>query len=196
MSSQLIWLAISKVCGRPAAPSTRTRAPTIQRRCARKRRGHGERPSSSLRRDVNRRADEEQQDQPGNAQDRARRSAVRAGSAIAVEGDAVELHAVVDEAEAELLGDPLLQHFELLVDELDDIAGFDIDQMIVVRFRRGFVARAAVAELVALEDAGFLEQADRAVDGGDRDIRGRSPRRARGAFRRRDGPRCRRARAR
>ena len=39
------------------------------------------------------------------------------------------------------------------------------------RFRRGFVARAAVAELVPLEDAGLLEQAHGAVDGGDRDVR-------------------------
>ena len=78
---------------------------------------------------------------------------------------------MVDEAEAELLGDPLLKHLELLVDELDDLAGFDVDQMIVMRVRRRFVARAAVAELVALEDAGFLEQADRPVDGGDRDVR-------------------------
>ena len=95
---------------------------------------------------------------------------MRARSAAAVEGDAVQLHAMVDEAEAELLGDPLLQRLELLVDELDDLAGLDVDQMVVMRVRRGFVARAAVAELVALEDSGLLEQADGAVDRGDRDL--------------------------
>ena len=58
---------------------------------------------------------------------------------IAVEGDAVQLHAMVDEAEAELLGDPLLQCFQLVVDELDHVAGFDVDQMVVMRFRRGFL---------------------------------------------------------
>ena len=52
---------------------------------------------------------------------------------------------------------------------LDDVSGFDVDQMIVMTFRRGFVAGAAVAEIVPLEDAGLLEQADGAVDGGDRD---------------------------
>ena len=77
---------------------------------------------------------------------------------------------MVDEAEAELLGDPPLQRFELLVDELDDIAGLDVDQMVVMLVRRGFVAGAAVAEFVAREDPGFLEQADRPVDGGDRDF--------------------------
>ena len=92
------------------------------------------------------------------------------GSAVAVERDAVELHAVVDEAEAELLGDPPLEHLQLLVDELDDLAGLDVDQMVVMGVRRRFVARAAVAELVPLEDARLLEQADGAVDGGDRDV--------------------------
>ena len=83
--------------------------------------------------------------------------------------DAVKLHPVIDEAEAEPLGDPLLQLLELLVDELDHLAGLDVDQMVVMGFGRGFVAGAAVAEIVALEDARFLEQANGAVDGGDRD---------------------------
>ena len=90
---------------------------------------------------------------------------------VAIEADAVKLHAMVDQAEAEFLRDPFLQRFELVVDELDHLAGFDVDQVVVMGFRRGFVAGAAVAEIVALEDAGFLEQADGAVDGGDRDAR-------------------------
>ena len=62
--------------------------------------------------------------------------------------------------------------------------------------RHRFVARAAVAELVPLEDSGLLEQAHGAIDGGDRDI-GIDRRGARdAASRRRDGPRCRRAPAR
>src|SRR5689334_19744789 len=93
------------------------------------------------------------------------------GSAIAVERDAVELHPVIDEAEAELLGDPFLQGFELVVDELDDVSGLDVDQMVVVRFRRRFIARAAVAEFVTLEDSRLFEQAHRAVDRRDRDVR-------------------------
>ena len=199
MSSQLTWLA-SEQGVRPERrrPSTRTRAPTIQRR-----RGRGSAaarataPTSSLVDEVERHADDEQQ-RPAPAMRAAARAASRRGCglAVAVEGDAVKLHAVVDEAEAELLGDPLLQRLELLVDELDDVAGLDVDQMVVVGLRRRFVARAAVAEIVALEDARFLEQADGAVDGGDRDVRDRSRRRGRAASRRRDGPRLRRARAR
>src|SRR5690348_11064385 len=42
--------------------------------------------------------------------------------------------------------------------------------MVVMLGRRLFIARAAVAEIVALEDAGLLEQAHGAVDGGDRDL--------------------------
>src|SRR6476646_1563141 len=92
------------------------------------------------------------------------RSRARCGLAIAIEGDAVELHPVIDEAVAELFGDALLQGFKFVVDELDDLACLDIDQMVVVVVRNRFVAGATVAELVPLEDAGFLEQADRAVD--------------------------------
>jgi hypothetical protein len=40
---------------------------------------------------------------------------------------------VIDEAEAELLGDLALQRLELVVDELDDVAGLDVDQMVVMR---------------------------------------------------------------
>src|SRR6185312_8169204 len=50
-----------------------------------------------------------------------------------------------DEAEAQLLGDSLLQRFELVVRELDHVPGFDVDQMVVVRFGGGLVTRAPVA---------------------------------------------------
>jgi len=74
---------------------------------------------------------------------------------------------VIDEAEAQFLGDAALKILQLLIDEFDDIAGLDIDQMVVMGFRRRFVAGAAVAEIVPLQDPRFLEQADGAVDGGD-----------------------------
>ena len=88
---------------------------------------------------------------------------------LAVDGDAVQLHPVVDEPEAELFRDPLLKLLELLVDELDDIAGLDVDQMVVMGLGRGFVAGPAVAEIMTLQNAGFLEQAHRPIDGRDRD---------------------------
>ncbi|PAV69882.1 hypothetical protein WR25_20545 [Diploscapter pachys] len=40
-----------------------------------------------------------------------------------------------------------------------------------MRFRRRFVARAAVAEIVAIQDAGLFEQAHGAINGGDRNAR-------------------------
>ena len=47
---------------------------------------------------------------------RATARALGLGLAVAVEGDAVQLHAMVDEAEAKLLRDPLLQCFEFVID--------------------------------------------------------------------------------
>ena len=85
------------------------------------------------------------------------RSRDERSSVLAIDRDAIELHAVVDEAVAQFLGDAPLEHFELLVDELDHGPGLDVDQMVVVRVGRRFVARAAIAELVALENSGFLE---------------------------------------
>ena len=77
----------------------------------------------------------------------------------------------VDEAIAELFGDLLLQRLELRVDEFEHLAALDVDQVIVVRFRGGFVARPPITEIVTVENPCFLEQADGAVDRGDRDLR-------------------------
>ena len=71
---------------------------------------------------------------------------------VSIEGDAVKLHPVIDEPEAELLGNSLLQRFQLVVDELDHLAALDIDQMVVMVVRHSLVAGAAVAELVPLQD--------------------------------------------
>src|SRR6185436_10148441 len=65
-------------------------------------------------------------------------------SIVAAEDDAVKLHAVIDQAEAELLGDPALERFQLFVDELDDVAGLDVDEMVVMALGCGLVAGAAV----------------------------------------------------
>ena len=77
---------------------------------------------------------------------------------------------MIDEAIAKLLGDAALEHFKLVVDEFDHLAGLDVDQMVVMAFRRGFVARAPVAKFMPLQNPRLLEQADGAIDGGDRDI--------------------------
>lgn len=87
---------------------------------------------------------------------------------VAVEGDAVQLHSVVDEAEPQLLGDPLLKRLKLVVDEFDDFTGLHINQVIVMFVRRRFIARAAIPELMPSENAGLFEQANGTVDRRDR----------------------------
>src|SRR5690349_6886418 len=89
----------------------------------------------------------------------------------AVGRDAVEFEPVIDKAEAQLLGYAALELFEFAIDELDHFAGFDVDQMIMMGFRRRLIARAAVAEIMTLENASILEKAHRTVDGGDRNAR-------------------------
>ncbi len=74
---------------------------------------------------------------------------------------------MADQLVAQLGGDTLLQLFDLLVGELDHAAGLDIDQMVVVIVLGLFIARAAIAEIVALQDARLFEEAHGAVDGGE-----------------------------
>ena len=76
---------------------------------------------------------------------------------------------MIDQPEAEALGDRLLQLLYLIVAELDHVAAAQVDQVVVMLFGNGLVARAAGAEIMAGDDAGVLEQLDRAIDGGDRD---------------------------
>ena len=64
-----------------------------------------------------------------------------------------------------------MQSLQLGVDEFDHLAAFDVDQVVVVRFGRGLVTRAAIAEIVPVQHARLFEQADRAIDGRDRDAR-------------------------
>ena len=78
---------------------------------------------------------------------------------------------MVDEAVAEPLGDHLLDGLDLLVAELDDLAGADVDQVVVVLVGDQLEAGAAVLEVVLGDEPGFLEQVDRAVDGRERDAR-------------------------
>ncbi len=120
-----------ELAGHPGLDSANaTRSSEETRRPA----GLAERPSG----EVSNHAGESPHRQSGDAQSCSPRR--RGGSALAVECDAVKLHSVIDEAEAELFGNSPLQRFQLLVDEFDDAPGLDIDQMVVVRVGRGFVA--------------------------------------------------------
>ena len=75
---------------------------------------------------------------------------------------------MIDKSEAQLGGDLPLQRLKLRIDEFDDLAGFDVDHVIVMRLRRGFIAGATVAEIVAVKDARLFKQPDSAIDGGNR----------------------------
>lgn len=77
---------------------------------------------------------------------------------------------MVDEPVSKPFGDDFLQRFELRIDELDHLARFYVDQMIMMRFGRGFIAGAAVAEIVAIKNASLFEKADGTIDRGNRNL--------------------------
>jgi hypothetical protein len=83
----------------------------------------------------------------------------------------IELEPVVHQPIAEPPGDLGLQPLDLLGLEFDHLAGAQVDQVVVMRVGDMLVARASLAEVMPLDDAGILEQLDRAVDGRDRDVR-------------------------
>src|SRR5437764_13086244 len=87
-----------------------------------------------------------------------------------VKRDAIQFQPVIDQPVAELAGDLGLQLLDFLVGELDHLAVAQVDQMIVVAIAHLLVAGAALAEIMALDDAGVLEQLDRAIDRRDRDL--------------------------
>ena len=84
---------------------------------------------------------------------------------------AVKFQPVIDQFKAQLFGHPALQLFDILVAEFDHAARGHVDQVVVMGFRHFLIARAAVAEIMPLQDAGILEQLDGAVDGGDGNMR-------------------------
>src|SRR4051794_34577954 len=77
---------------------------------------------------------------------------------IVVQRNAVQFQPVIDEFVAELTGNFGLQLFDFFVGEFDHFAVAQIDQMIVVAVTHLLVAGAALAEVMAFDDAGILEQ--------------------------------------
>ena len=122
---------------RAGGPSARTSAPQIQATPARKRRGQLEVPEAlAMRWGMT-----HSKNHPAIAAMReAARHRDEGGLVAAIAGDAIELHAMIDQAEAEPVGNPPLQFLEFLVGELDDLAGLDVDQMVMMRFGGGFIA--------------------------------------------------------
>ena len=76
-----------------------------------------------------------------------------------------------DEIVAELNRHGSLQLLYLLIAKLDHPPRLQVDQVIVMVAGHLLVARAAVAEIVACQNACLFEQPDRAIDGGNADVR-------------------------
>src|ERR1700732_4222935 len=93
-----------------------------------------------------------------------------AGLAL-VERQGEQFEAVTDQPVAEPPRLLALQLFDLYVVKLDDAAGLHIDQMVVMVGRHLFVARPAVAEIMACKNAGLFEETHRPGDSGDADMR-------------------------
>src|SRR5215831_16342159 len=89
---------------------------------------------------------------------------------VVIERDAIKLQPVIDQPVAELAGNLGLQLLDFLAGELDHLAVAQVDQVVVMAVAHLFVARAALAEIMPLYDAGILEQLDRAIDRRDRDL--------------------------
>src|ERR1051326_1791363 len=82
-----------------------------------------------------------------------------------VERHGVKLEPVIDQAITEPAGDLRLQALDLVRLELDHGAGAQVDEMIVVGVGNLFVARAALAKIMPLDDAGVFKQLDGAEIG-------------------------------
>src|SRR5229473_8548320 len=97
-------------------------------------------------------------------------ASVRRSGFVVVQRDAIQLQPVIDQLVAELAGDFSLQLLDLLGGEFDHLAVAQIDQMVVVAVAHLFIAGAALAKVMPLDDAGVLEQLDGSVHRRDRDL--------------------------
>ena len=100
----------------------------------------------------------------------ARHVPMLAGLAV-LAPDSVKLQPVAFQLVAQPGGDPLLQRFDFGVNELEDFAGVEVDQMVMMVALGILVARASVPEFVLLQDSRLFEELDGPVDRGQRDSR-------------------------
>src|SRR5262245_3582039 len=90
--------------------------------------------------------------------------AVSALRLLVFERHRVKLEPMIDQPITEPPRDLRLQPLDLIRLEFDHGAGAQVDEMIVMGVGNLFVARAAFAKIMTLDDAGILEQLDGAVD--------------------------------
>src|SRR5512144_323515 len=89
---------------------------------------------------------------------------------VVVKRHGIELEPVVDEFIAELARDFGLQALNFLGLKFDHFAIAEVDQMVVVGIRAGFIARSSVTEIVPLDNAGIFKKPHRAIDGRNRNM--------------------------
>ena len=94
-----------------------------------------------------------------------------AGARAALGAKPVELHLVMAQRDAEFARDRLLEFLDRLVFEFDDAAAAFADEVVVMMVAGDFIARLALLEVALVDQVAFLEQAQRAVDGGVADVR-------------------------
>src|SRR5215472_436761 len=76
-----------------------------------------------------------------------------------------------DEFVAELIGNDLLQSFDLLVAEFYHSTGLQVDQMVMVSTRHFLVAGAPITEIVSCQNTGLFKQPHCPIYCGDADVR-------------------------
>lgn len=69
----------------------------------------------------------------------ARALAVMASAVTLFQGYPIEFEAVIDKLKAVFTGDTLLKRLDFRRVELDDLAGLEVDKVIVVLFRHGLI---------------------------------------------------------
>src|SRR6476469_2468979 len=82
---------------------------------------------------------------------------------VVVERAAIQFQPVIDQFVSKLAGDFGLQFFYFFRGEFDHLAVAQIDQMVVMAVAHLFVAGAALAKVVPLDDAGVLEKLDGSI---------------------------------
>src|SRR3954470_8741690 len=88
---------------------------------------------------------------------------------LVVERERVELEPAIDQPVTQAPRHLGLQPFDILRLELDHFAVAQVDEVVVVAVGYLLVTRAAIAKIMALDDAGILEQLHSSIDGGDGD---------------------------
>src|SRR3546814_16044674 len=120
MSSQLVWLARKITSRRIGRPTSCRRTPQMRAALPRNQRGQGEGRRNSRHSPWAATQAMRARTRPASLRPIRSRSAT---SILAIERDAIKLHAVIDEAEAQPLGHLLLAMLKLRIDEFEHLAG-------------------------------------------------------------------------